>query len=96
MTGVGWVSAVALGLCGLPQAWQCYVQGHGKGLSLGFLSLWLVGEVTGMIYVWDFGSAPLLANYAINILWICTILRYRFFPRVKAVRSNVIPIRRTR
>jgi hypothetical protein len=32
-----------------PQLWECYVLQSGEGLSVVFLIIWLVGDLTGVI-----------------------------------------------
>lgn len=78
---IGWISAIAFAICGAPQAYKCYKEGHGEGLAWSFLILWYIGEVFGLIYVIQFASAPLIINYTFNVLFVSIILRYRAFPR---------------
>ena len=66
----GWLSSLALGLCAVPQVIHTWRTGKTDGISVGFLSLWLTGELLGLIYVtgFDIIPMPLLANYAANTL----------------------------
>lgn len=68
-------------LCGLPQAIKSYKDGHSIGLSWGFLVMWLMGEVLTFIYVLPKLDYPLLANYTVNFLFLCVIIKYKLLPR---------------
>lgn len=85
MTGetIGWAGAVLLSVCAVPQAIQCWRQGHGRGLSAASLLTWATGEVcliaaTLICYGWVLW---MLMNYLGNLIVLCVILRYRFWPR---------------
>jgi uncharacterized protein with PQ loop repeat len=79
----GWISALTFAICAIPQAVQCYKQGHGDGISMAFLWVWFTGEITGIIAVpLTLGWVPwLLVNYIGNTTALLVIMRYRFFPR---------------
>jgi uncharacterized protein with PQ loop repeat len=72
----GWISSISLALCAYPQVIHTWRTGKTDGLSVGFLVLWLLGEVFGLIYVTGFDTIPLplLANYAANTLAIGYLL----------------------
>lgn len=79
---IGWIGGLMFALCALPQALKSYKEGNSRGISWLFLFMWLIGELFTFIYVfnkhlWDF---PLLINYALNILFIIIILKYKVFP----------------
>jgi uncharacterized protein with PQ loop repeat len=80
---IGWIGALCIGACGIPQATQCVRQGHAEGLSLCFLLLWLSGEVGLMTAsILEFGWVWwLMVNYILNILCLMIIFRYRFWPK---------------
>jgi tetrahydromethanopterin S-methyltransferase subunit C len=85
----GTIGAVAFALCGAPQAWKCYKQGHGDGLSFGFMGLWALGTLATICYAALLPGAtlaskmPLFFNYAGNVAMISVIFRYMLFPRRK-------------
>lgn len=79
---IGWIGAVCFAVCAAPQAWLSYKQGHAKGLSWATLILWLVGEICALVYTLPTGLAPLIFNYAGNLLLLAVIIRYRAWPRI--------------
>lgn len=80
---IGWLGSLMLGICGLPQAYQCFKQKHAEGVSKGFLLLWLGGEILMQVYVINKHGfdMPLLANYWLNTVLCVIIAKYMFFPR---------------
>lgn len=80
---IGWVAGLLFAFCGLPQAIQCYKQGHAKGVSSLFIWMWTVGEVLMQVYVYSKHGLdlPLLVNYWINTLFCIVIIRYKYFER---------------
>lgn len=83
---VGWLGSVFLALCGLPQAIQCWRDGHANGISSSFLALWTSGEILAAAYVIHLGNAPLIVNYLINIISCLVILRYKLKPIESGVK----------
>ena len=80
---ISWAGSICFALCGIPQAWQSYRQGHSNGLSWPFLILWFMGELFTIIYVAvEVRSLPLLVNYGCNFLCLVVVIRYRVRPRV--------------
>lgn len=81
MDAIGWLSGLLLGACALPQVIHTWKTGKTDGLSVGFLAMWLGGEVLGLIYVAGFDTIPmpLLANYAANTIAIgyLSIVKWR-------------------
>lgn len=79
----GWIGALCVGVCGIPQVIQCIRQGHAEGLSLWFLILWLIGEVGLMAAsLLEFGWVGwLMVNYLLNLTCLTVIFRYRFWPK---------------
>lgn len=80
---IGWVGSICFAGCGFPQVYQCWKQGHAKGISAAFLVLWLVGEVcyvTALLmtigWIWW-----MMFNYIISLACLLAICRFRFFPR---------------
>lgn len=84
---IGWIGSICFALCGVPQAWKCYKEGHALGLSGWFLILWLTGEacyITGVLM--KFGWVDwMMFNYVINVFCIIAIIRYKLFPSVSEV-----------
>ena len=80
---IGWIGAVCFAVSPAPQAYKCYKQGHSHGFSHAMLWLWLVGEVCTIVYVgFTIGFVPVLQlNYAVNLVCLGFIMRYRYFPR---------------
>jgi uncharacterized protein with PQ loop repeat len=79
MESIGWFSGIMLAFCGLPQAYHSIKYGNSDGVSWGFLSMWGLGEIFGLIYVVSLSSAPLTFNYFLNIIFISIIARYKIW-----------------
>jgi len=80
---IGWIGALAYSVCAAPQAVQCWRQGHGEGLSVGMLWVWLIGGVSMLVAIpLQCGWVPwLIASYFFNTTALLVIMRYRFFSR---------------
>jgi uncharacterized protein with PQ loop repeat len=80
---VGWFGSLMFALCGFPQAWLSYKQGHSKGVSKLFILMWLIGELCYINYTLNkFGLIfPFFVNYFVNILFISVIIYFMVFPR---------------
>lgn len=78
---VGWIGAILFALCGLPQAIHCYREGHSRGLSWGFLSMWLGGELFTIAYVLPKGDIPLLFNYFVNLVFLGVMVKFKIWER---------------
>jgi hypothetical protein len=83
MTWLGWLGSICFSVCGVPQAIECHIAGHGKGLSHAFIWLWAVGEILTLIYVLSLtvSLAPLIFNYGFNLGTLIIIIRYKYWPR---------------
>jgi len=77
-TFIGVIGATCLALCGLPQAIQAIQQGHAEGVSPLFISLWGIGEILTIIYVYNRHRMDLIlmANYTLNLAFIGIIAYY--------------------
>ena len=66
----GWISSIAFGLSALPQVLKTYRTKSVDDLADGMIVLWIVGEISGVIYVTGFETLPypLLANYLFNAI----------------------------
>ena len=80
---IGFSGAFLLAICAVPQAWQCIVQGHGRGLNSSFLLSWYIGELLMLLYVYKYIGTfgPLFWNYAINVALLTIIVRYKYLER---------------
>lgn len=78
---VGWLGGLLLTVCGIPQAWKSYKEGHSEGMSMSFLQMWFWGEVLLTVYVLPKMLYPLIANYVLNIFVAGIILWYKLRPR---------------
>jgi len=78
---IGWLGSIAFSICGLPQAYKSYKEGHSEGISWGFLGLWLFGEIATLVYIIPKQHLPLIFNYLGNLLFISVILFYKVKPR---------------
>ena len=75
---IGWVGSLAFAVCGLPQAWNCIKTRTAKGISPGFLGLWLLGEVCYVASVlMKYGWVNwMMFNYLSNIASVVVISYY--------------------
>lgn len=71
---VGWIGGVCFALCAVPQAVKAWRSRSTDDLSWGFLGMWLVGEICMLAYVIPTGNAPLLFNYAGNLVCLLVII----------------------
>jgi uncharacterized protein with PQ loop repeat len=78
---IGWIGSFLFAFCCVPQSWQCYRQGHARGLDWMFILMWLFGEILTTIYVWPKQDLPLLLNYFFNMLCISVIVKYKLWER---------------
>ncbi len=81
LEALSWIGGLLLAVCGIPQAWKSYKEGHSTGISWAFLWMWFWGEVFVLIYVFPQYLWPLILNYGLNIIIIGIILWYKFRPR---------------
>jgi len=81
METIGWIGAALFAICGLPQAIQCYRDGHARGLNWFFLMAWFWGEVLTIIYIWPKQDYPLLANYFANMGFLLVMLKFKLWER---------------
>ena len=74
---IGWIGSILLAFCGLPQAIESYKTKSSEGLTWGFISMWFIGEIFTIIYVFPKMDLPLLFNYSANILFLSVIIYYK-------------------
>lgn len=81
----GWIGALCLACCAVPQAIMSVKQGHSNGISKGLLWLWSLGELFTLIYLlaqpFEQWNWPLVMNYSANIIFIGIVIWYKVFPR---------------
>ena len=77
----GWVYSLAFALSALPQAIKSHKQGHSSGVADGMMQLWMIGEITGLVYGFGLWQMPIVFNCALNILFVGVIVYYRLRPR---------------
>lgn len=77
----GWLGAVLLAFCGLPQAIHSWRTGSSDGITWGFIFMWGLGEVLTVAYIFPKMDWPLLFNYTANIVFVSVIVRYKAWPR---------------
>jgi uncharacterized protein with PQ loop repeat len=71
---IGWLSAIMLGLCGLPQAIRAVRTKSIAGLDPWFLGMWTAGELAGLVYVIALGNPALILNYLVNSVACCVLV----------------------
>lgn len=77
----GWLSALFLGACGLPQAWKSWKEGHARGMSAWFLVLWTTGEILLVWHTVLVKDWPVTANAVFNLLVMSVIIKYKVWER---------------
>jgi len=82
---LGITANILLGACGVPQAWKAYQTKSAGDISLGFLLMWGMGDVLGLIYNYLAlgNNLILLTNYLVNLLIVLIILRYKIKTKEK-------------
>ena len=79
---IGWIGSILLAFCGLPQAIESYKTKSSEGLTWGFISMWFIGEIFTIIYVFPKMDLPLLFNYTLNMVFLLVMLYYKIKPRL--------------
>lgn len=74
---LGWIGALLLAFCGLPQAVESWRTKSSEGVTWGLLVMWGLGEILTLIYVMPKMDMPLLFNYSANILFLSVITYYK-------------------
>jgi uncharacterized protein with PQ loop repeat len=80
---IGWIGAILLAFCGLPQAICSIKNKSSEGITWGLLIMWGLGEIFTIIYVFPMMEWPLLFNYSANIFFLSIIIYYKLFSRTK-------------
>lgn len=77
---LGWIGSLCFAVCALPPAYLAWKLGR-TPLDWGLLSLWSMGEICTLLYVFfTTGDVILLTNYTANFMCLLVILRYKIFP----------------
>lgn len=74
---IGWIGALMLAVCGLPQCVKSIKDKHSDGISMGFILLWLFGEIFSTIYVIHQKEYPIVFNCLMNLVFVNIILYYK-------------------
>jgi uncharacterized protein with PQ loop repeat len=87
---LGWIASIVFALCGAPQAYKSYKDGHTRGLSFGLLIMWSIGEILMLTYValkynTDY---QLIINNILNLVILAIIWKYALWPRKKVRKSR--------
>ena len=85
MNSIGWLGSICLALCGFPQAWMSIKNGNSDGVSPWLLWLWGGGEILTLLYVIGKLDAPLIFNYACNLISVGIIAFYKLKPTGKVL-----------
>ena len=81
---IGWIGSACMAICSLPQAYKSIRDKNSRGVSIGMIILWFLGELFTFIYVLPIRDYPLLTNYAINFILMGIIGWYWIFPQSSA------------
>jgi len=73
MRFIGYLSAVCLILCAIPEIYVGLKTGV-VGASRGLLYLWMAGEILGLVYTIWLRNKPLIVNYGMNTLLVGIII----------------------
>lgn len=77
----GWLYSAAFAFSALPQSRKAIREGHSEGVANWTLFLWALGEFAGVIYGVGTNQPPIIANCAMNTLFVGIIVWYKLFPR---------------
>ena len=77
----GWTSTICLAVCGAPQAYKSWKEGHSENMSWGMVLLWLTVEVFLVLYAAMDLNGPVLANGVLNTVISGLIVYYKVWPR---------------
>ena len=77
---IGWIGAASFAVCAIPQAYHCWRTNSADDVNWIFLGLWLLGEVSMIVYVMLTSMDPIfLVNYLTNLLCLLVILRVKIY-----------------
>ena len=75
---IGWFGAVAFTLCGAPMAYDAWRDQCADRINNLFLFLWTVGDIALLIYAIYYTKMPLIADYALNAVFVAYIYYIKF------------------
>lgn len=78
---IGWLGALMLSICGLPQAIHSYKHKNSDGITWAMLHLWFWGEIGQLIYVIYYLKYPIIFNCSLNIIIILVMIYYKAYPK---------------
>jgi len=80
---IGYIGAIALGVCALPQAIKVYKEKNARGMDKYYLIGWGGGMFCMAIYTnGTIGFYnPLMLSYIANALFLSVITFYKLFPK---------------
>ena len=87
---IGWIGAVLLAFCGVPQAIKTFYTKRATDFSWFFLFMWYFGEILVVVYVINDNyinnnwQLPLIFNYVLNIL----IITYLLYAKGKCINET--------
>lgn len=92
---LGYIASFCFIVCGFPQLILCVKQGHGDGISHGFMWLWLLGELALVFYTslglgWNI---PLFLNASLCSIICLIIMKYMYFPRNKRRNCTLVNLK---
>jgi len=73
MLFIGYLSALFLTVCGIPDVYIGIKTGI-VNISNTLLYLWIIGEALGLIYVIPLKKTPLILNYSLNVVIISLLI----------------------
>ena len=75
---IGWLGAMLLAFCAVPEAILAIKNGHANGLSWPFLLMWYFGEIFILVPIlYKIKEKFLIFNYSLNIICITIIIYYK-------------------
>lgn len=74
---LGWLGALFLATCGIPEAILAIYRGHAQGLSWPFLLMWFLGEACILIPIITLKKKYLIFNYTTNLTMATIIIVYK-------------------
>lgn len=76
MKTVGWLSAILLATCGIPELVKA-LNGHKIEAGWELLIMWFLGEVFGLIYTFPLNKIPLTFNYMFNTIVVGLLIYFK-------------------